>query len=47
MRKTIIVLIALAVAALFFWQFFVPTPSPASAGYTPPSEAPTVGEVVQ
>jgi hypothetical protein len=29
MQKTIIVLIVIAVAAIFFWQFFRPAPSPA------------------
>lgn len=30
MQKTIIVLVVLAVAAIFFWQFFAPQPSPAA-----------------
>jgi hypothetical protein len=28
MRKTIIVLVVLAVGVLFFWQFFVPSQGP-------------------
>lgn len=30
MKKTIVVLIALLVAAIFYWQFFMPQPSPAA-----------------
>ncbi|KKU77728.1 MAG: hypothetical protein UY03_C0010G0011 [Parcubacteria group bacterium GW2011_GWA2_47_64] len=30
MQKTIIVLITLTVALIFYWQFFVPSPAPAA-----------------
>ena len=30
MQKIIVVLVVLAIAAIFYWQFFAPQPSPAS-----------------
>lgn len=35
MKMTIIVLIVLAITAIFYWQFLVPAPSPAEQINTP------------